>query len=346
VKRPTRLQVSRRTVQVAVLLLTVATPVIARYANYLSARQLDKAIERFEGSPQGLALHATDALLLGATGLDRDEEEGSDLRHAERDELLVAARQVRGSVWSFELFGLTLTDPLAAAESVLASRSFRWVMIVGVLVPIVGTILLGRFFCSWLCPAGFLFEITGSLRRLLRFLEVSPGRARLWHGNKYVLLGLGLAVSFVIGLPVLGYVYPPALIGREAHNGITMMFDRAEDGLLGFSAAGLTIASWFLLAIALVEVVFGPRLWCRSLCPGGALYALLGRYRLVRIERSPDNCTTCGECVLSCAMGLSPMTDKTGMECDNCGACVAACGDDALGFRLLDLRSPRKEARA
>lgn len=338
-KPPSRLQVSRRTAQLLVLLLTVATPLMARYANYLSARQLDKALERFDGTAPGVALAATDRLLLTASGLERGE---SELRHAEREELLVAARQVRGSVWSFELFGLTLTDPLAALESVLASRSLRWVMIAGILIPVLGTLLLGRFFCGWLCPAGFLLEITGSLRGLLGFLELRPGNQRLWYGNKYVLLAVGLALSFVIGLPVLGYLYPPALIGREAHNGVTMMFDRAEDGLFGFSAAGLTIASWFLLGIALVEIAFGPRLWCRSLCPGGAVYALLGRYRLLRVERDPESCTDCGQCVVACEMGLSPMTDRTGMECDNCGACVTACGDDALGFRLIDLRSARK----
>ena len=60
---PTKLQFSRRAVQTLVLALTVAVPVLARYANYLSARQLDKVVERFDGSVQGAALRATDRLL-------------------------------------------------------------------------------------------------------------------------------------------------------------------------------------------------------------------------------------------------------------------------------------------
>jgi len=324
-----------------VLLLTVLTPVVARYGNYLSARQLDKALDRMEGSVQGVALETVDTALLGLTGVER--EEGRELGHAQREEVLVAARQVKGSVWSFELFGMTLTDPLAALESALASRSARWLVFAGVLLPLVGTLLLGRVYCAWLCPAGFLFELAGKLRGLLRFLELKPGTTKLWHGNKYVLLGLGLAASLVIGLPVLGYVYPPAIVGREAHNGVTVLFDRAEAGIFGFSTAGLTIASWFLLGIALIEIGFGPRLWCRALCPGGALYALLGRFRIVRVERDAESCTACGQCVVACEMGLSPMTDKTGMECDNCGACVTSCNDDALGFRLIDLRGGAKE---
>lgn len=338
-KLPTWLQTSRRSVQIFILLLTVAIPVMARYANYLSARELDKAVQRFDGSVQARALQATDAALLTAAGLERPE--GTELRGEERERLLLAARSVRGSVWSLELFGFTLTDPLAAAESLFASRSATWVLLIGVLIPVLGTMLLGRVFCSWICPAGLLFEANGFLRRVLRFLEVRPGNTRLWHGNKYVLLGLGLAVCFLVGLPVLGYIYPPALVGREAHNGVTMMFDRAEDGMLGFSAAGLTLASWCLLGVLMAEVAFGSRLWCRSLCPGGALYSLLGRFRVVRVERKPSDCTKCGHCVVVCEMGLSPMTDHMGMECDNCGVCVSDCPDDALGFRL----SPRDPSR-
>ena len=337
---PRPLQVSRRTVQFLVLALTVAVPVLARYANYLSARQLDKVAERFEGSVQGHALAATDRALLLATGIERDT---SELRHADREEVLLAARQVRGSTWSLELFGLTLTDPLAALESCFASRTLRWVMLAGILIPVLGTVLLGRVFCSWICPAGTLFELGSGLRRCLRFLELKPGRVRLWYGNKYLILGAGLALSLAVGLPVLGYLYPPALIGREAHNGITVMFDRAEEGLLGFSAAGLTLASWFLLAILMMELAFGARIWCRSLCPGGAVYTALGALRLVRVRRAPDQCTKCGECVVACELGLSPMTDRFGSECDNCGKCVARCGDDALGFHLPRLRREREE---
>lgn len=341
-KLPKPLQVGRRSVQLAVIALTVLIPVAARYANYLSARQLDDAIERFDGSVQGHSLALVDGALRLATGAESGDVE---LRGDEREAVILAARNVRGSTWSLELFGLTLTDPLAALESAFASRTARRVMFVGILIPLLGTILLGRVFCSWICPAGFLLEITGFLRRVLRFLELRPGRVRLWHGNKYLLLGLGLGLSAVVGLPILGYVYPPALVGREVHNGITVMFDRAEDGLVGFSAAGLTVTSWFLLAIVLVEVAFGSRIWCRSLCPGGGLFTALGAFRLVRVKRDDKSCTQCGECVVACEMGLSPMLDRTGVECDNCGKCVANCSDDALAFRMVGSeRRARKEA--
>lgn len=325
------LQLSRRTVQFLVLALIVMTPVLARYGNYLSARQLDQVMKRFDDSIQGASLSYTDQAIRGLVA--PDIERGENHRRDEK-QALVAARSLKGTVWSFELFGVSLTDPLAALESVAATKSLRWVLILGILIPVGLSIILGRFFCSWICPVGLGLELSGKLRGLLRFLEIQPGRTRLWYGNKYLLLVLGLSLTLILGLPFLGYLYPPALMGRELHNGVTVMFDRAEDGLLGFSAAGLTLASWFLLSIAVIEVLFGARLWCRSLCPGGAVYSLLGRFRLLRVVRDSAHCTMCGECVVACDMGLNPMIDKTGMECDNCGLCIASCNDDALHMRF------------
>jgi len=325
------LQISRRTLQVLVVVLTVLTPVLARYANYLSARQLDKVIERFDDSLQGKSLRYTDGIIRAT--LAPDVTRGDHLAR-DRDGALAAARSLKGSTWSFELFGVSLTDPLAVLESALASRSVRWILISGVLIPLALALLFGRVFCSWMCPVGFGLEITGKLRKVLRFLEVKPGKVRLWYGNKYVLLAGGLAITLAFGLPFLGYLYPPAMLGREAHNGITVFFDRGEDGFLGFTAAGFTVASWLLLAIVLAEIAFSARFWCRSLCPGGAVYGLLGVARIVRVRQESERCTKCGNCVAVCEMGLNPMKTEPGIECDNCGECVSHCPDGALGFHL------------
>ncbi len=338
---PTKTQTSRRALQILVLLLMVVTPILARYGNYLSARQLDKMVERFDGSFQGKALVWTDGTL---RLLAPDKHYGEDVVRRDRKRVLEAAASLKGSTWSFELFGLSLTDPLAVLESALTSKALPWVLLSGALIPLIFTILLGRIFCSWICPIGFLLELSGKLRAVLRFLEIRPGRIRLWPGDKFLILGLGLATAVFFGLPFLGYLYPPALLGREIHNGVTVMFDRAEEGLLGFSAAGLTLASWFLLGIGIVEILFGPRLWCRALCPGGAVYAALGKFRLIRVKRNADLCTDCAECIPVCEMGLNPMRDHTGIECDNCGVCISHCPDGALRYEFSLSDEPRRSS--
>ncbi|MDP7548024.1 MAG: (4Fe-4S)-binding protein, partial [Alphaproteobacteria bacterium] len=74
--------------------------------------------------------------------------------------------------------------------------------------------------------------------------------------------------------------------------------------------------------------------FCRYLCPGGALYSLLGRFRLVRIRRLVENCNDCAKCNVICEFGLDPMADDFGQECNNCTACIAICPTNALSFTI------------
>ncbi|MEK7865869.1 MAG: 4Fe-4S binding protein [Planctomycetota bacterium] len=320
----------RRIVQIAVLASLLAMPLIARYAHYLTARQLDRVVERWDGAAQGKALEATDRAM--RAGIP-DGESGIPTRRP-RKEVLKRTEGFYGSPWSGRYFGVDFTDLLAGLESLTAARNAAMVLFVGLLIPLVGTVLLGRVFCSWICPMGLLFELGQKLRRVLGFLEVHPGNVRLWHGNKYVLLVVGLVLGAIGGIPLLHYIYPPAILGRESHTFVMTLFDRAEAGSFGFALVGLSGAAVFLVALMLFEVAIAPRAWCASLCPGGAVYALLGRFRAVRVRRRADACTLCAKCDIACPMALHPMTDRTGMECDNCGICRDVCPEKCLKYHV------------
>ncbi len=97
--------------------------------------------------------------------------------------------------------------------------------------------------------------------------------------------------------------------------------------------------SLIIVGIALFEVAVSRRWWCRYVCPGGALYSLLGAARPIRVKLSESKCTSCGDCVVACPVGLNPMRDKMGIECDNCGVCISHCHDDALGYGLWPARA-------
>lgn len=326
-----KLQIARRCVQVGVVLLMLAVPVMARYSNYLAARELDKNLERWDGTLQGEVLGAVDWLM---RSLPEGEEPRVDRMVRNRDQALRNAQTLRGGPWSIEAGPVSMTDPLAGAESIVASRRVVWVMAIGLAIPVVATVLLGRVFCSWICPMGLLLELSDKLRRVLRFLEIRPRDIRFDRSLKYVLLGVGLLAVAVTTVPILGAVYPPAIIGREAHDLVFGIFDRAEAGRFGLRAGGLTWMSLIVLGIVVFEITVSRRWWCRYVCPGGAIYSLLGSRRLARVKRVAPRCTDCGLCVTACPMGLNPMRDEMGVECDNCGLCISVCGDDAIGYAV------------
>ncbi|MCA8925116.1 MAG: 4Fe-4S binding protein [Planctomycetes bacterium] len=327
----------RRSVQLLVVVALFAFPVIARYNHYLAARQLDKQIERWEGSTQGLVLQVTDAAL--RVGIP-DGESGVPTRRPRRA-ILERSRGFHGSPWSAEVGGVSLTDPLAATESACASWAAPWVLISGLLLPLALTVLLGRVFCGWICPMGLLFDLSAWVRSLLpKLLEIKPLDLRFSRGTKYLLLAVGLALALLTGDAVLNTFYPPAILGREAHSFVFALFDRAEDGMPGLALVGVTGGTAFLLLLMGLEVAVAPRFWCRTVCPGGALYSLLGRWRLVRVRRKRDVCIDCTICDKVCPQGELPMTDRTVSECDNCGECIDACPVRALGYRIAVTSKP------
>ncbi|MDA0321643.1 MAG: 4Fe-4S binding protein [Verrucomicrobia bacterium] len=341
-----KLQITRRLVQIGVLLLILLVPVAARYANYLSAFELDENLEKWQGSLQGEVLQSVDD---GFRALPRAEQERVGRMDRDRKQILSYTQLLHGSPWSMELGSLSLTDPLAGAESISASKRIKKVLLIGLIIPVLAAVLLGRVFCSWICPMHLLLEMTDKLRGLLRFLEIKPRDVKFDRSVKYVLLAVGLVMTAFLARPVLGYIYPPAIIGREAHDFVFALFDRAEDGKFGLWWGGLTWMSLIILGIVLFELTVSRRWWCRYVCPGGALYSLLGSRRPIRIKLDPVACTRCADCVTVCPIGLNPMNDEMGKECDNCGLCLSHCGDDALSYSVASpvrLRKPAHAARA
>jgi len=233
---------------------------------------------------------------------------------------------VKGTTWSGTLFGLKLSDPLAVLGQSAAGLGVYWPFMLTALLPILATLLLGRVFCGWVCPATFIYELNDNLATWLRRLGIPISARKLDRRLKYLILGLGVVLSAVTGSVVYAAIYPPAIIGRELYYAIAVG---------GFGAG----ATFFLLTL-LFDLMVARRGFCRYLCPGGALYSLLGRFRLLRIQREVGLCNDCAKCNAICQFGLDPLNDGFGQECNNCSACIAVCPTDALVFKLTPRDQP------
>ena len=232
---------------------------------------------------------------------------------------------IKGNIWSGSFWGLQLSDPLAAIGQTAASLSLYWPFLLTTMIPVVLTVLFGRFFCGWICPATFVYELNSNLAGWLHWAGIRLGNRCFDSRLKYLVLALGLALSAATGSVVVAAIYPPAIIGREIYYAVA---------LGGFGAGAI-----FFLVTLLFDLLVARRGFCRYLCPGGALYALLGRYRLLRIRRIVESCNDCGKCNAVCEFALDPMRDDFGQECNNCTACLAICSTNAMTFtmRLRDV---------
>ena len=227
---------------------------------------------------------------------------------------------LKGNTWSGTFGHLQMSDPLAVLGQTAGSLKLYWPFILTALIPFILTALLGRFYCGWICPATFLYELNSNLGLLLRKSGLRIGNKYFDKRLKYIVLAIGLLIAMISGSVVFASMYPPAVVGREIYYAIA---------LGGFG----TGAVYFLLTM-LFELLVARRGFCRYLCPGGALYSLMGRFRILRIKRIVEECTDCAKCNVVCEFGLDPLRDNFGQECNNCTACIAVCPTDAMTFYI------------
>lgn len=235
---------------------------------------------------------------------------------------------IKGNTWSGTFFGLQLSDPLAALSQMAAGLNVYWPFIMTALIPLLLTLLLGRFYCGWICPATFLYELNSNLAIFLNKIGIRTKHRHFDRRFKYLVLILGLVLSALTGAILVAAIYPPAIIGREIYYGVALS-GYSHVVLGGFGAGAV-----FFFATLLFDIFVSRRGFCRYLCPGGALYSILGRFRLLRIQRVVEHCNDCAKCNAVCEFGLDPQHDAFGQECNNCTACVAICPTDAFAFRL------------
>ncbi|HIP69673.1 MAG TPA: 4Fe-4S binding protein [Chromatiales bacterium] len=291
---------------IIVFMMLVALPFIHVYQTYVAAH----AYDLLASSEKQLY----DVMETLTSWLASDPAEGLDA--------------IKGNTWSGTFFGLQLSDPLAVAGQVAAGLNVYAPFLLTALIPVLLTVILGRFFCGWICPATFLYELNTNMTAWLHHLGFKMGNHRFDRRIKYVVLGLGLIISAVTGSVLVAAIYPPAIIGRELYYAIA---------LGGFGAGSV-----FFVGTLLFDILVARRGFCRYLCPGGALYSLLGRYRLVRIRRIVEDCNDCAKCNAVCEFGLDPLRDHFGQECNNCSACIATCPTDAMTFVIRPTDYPEQ----
>lgn len=213
------------------------------------------------------------------------------------------------------------TDPLAAAIIMVASRVWVSAMWGGVVL-IILTLLLGRFFCGWVCPLGTIFDIVGSLWKGKKSGNLRNDLA--WRRVKYYLL-IAIAISALFGGQLLYWGDP-----------LVVLFRGTAMGPLTPASSQTAFLPFFLLLTIIGLCGITHRFWCRYLCPLGAFYGVLARFSVFRKRRvGCDKCKGLDgrNCQYTCSMGTDP-SSKQGSpeECIRCMACQAACEKGAITF--------------
>jgi MauM/NapG family ferredoxin protein len=245
-------------------------------------------------------------------------------------------------------------DPLLGLSAILAGREIisraLWSLIL-----IGATLVVGRFFCAYLCPLGATLDFLDPMvfRKTTRHrpdLDASLRRA------KYVILFVFLGASLA-GLSLVYLLDPLALLTRlytfVLYPLIITLLNLLLDALrpllqamgwMGLSRLHYSQPVYYMPLITFL--IFGgilalgrvtPRFWCRYLCPLGALLSLISPLGLFKRRVNPD-CTECLKCQPTCPMSAATEGSGTHLpECIQCRTCAEVCPEGAVSFPARSL---------
>ena len=96
-----------------------------------------------------------------------------------------------------------------------------------------------------------------------------------------------------------------------------------------------------LFLVILAASLRVTRLWCRSICPLGALLGAVSRWSVLGLHKDPESCDNCNRCLLHCQGGDDPIGGAPWRksECLMCMNCVGSCPDHALDVPLLPAKT-------
>ena len=198
----------------------------------------------------------------------------------------------------------------------------RYLLIPWFLVGIAASaIVFGRAFCGWVCPMGLVEDALGKLRKWRATIGERFARIdRVLKWLKYP--GLVVVIYLIFHLnyqEARAYEYvtrTPSVFNLE-----TISVAWGIDG-------GAYKSRLVLLGIALVGALIVTRLWCRYLCPFGALLSLFNYFSLLALRRDEGQCSDCGKYPRECPQHTVPQTP----DCIVCGECAQGCPRGAVTF--------------
>ncbi|MCS7254272.1 MAG: 4Fe-4S binding protein [Armatimonadota bacterium] len=224
------------------------------------------------------------------------------------------------------------------------SENLTWLTSLKVLLPhillfLVLTLLLGRWWCGWICPLGAMQDALTWLRQKFAIASLvcqQPLRQFLFN-MRHLLLWLTVAISILIAFPIFGrggvndslfLVYCqicPARLIYPPFGGVNPCWYDTTNGITIFlTILGLTFFATFFVSFLI------PRFWCR-ICAIGALLSYFNRGAFLTLEKHHKKCTSCGACRRCCPMDIERVYREknlkvvTDPECLLCFRCVEVC---------------------
>ena len=197
-----------------------------------------------------------------------------------------------------------------------------------VFVTVLAALFFGRVYCSAVCPLGIFQDFFIFLR-----YKINPKNkfkySKGYFGFHLVMLAAAVLAYAAGFISIMSVLEPYSAASRSAASFLSR--SAVSAGVFWYSV-------FFVLFMAAAAFIKG-RLFCNTLCPAGAVLALIAKKSVYKIKINENNCTHCNRCEAACKAGcIDHKNLKVDFErCVGCFNCISACKDDAIGYEKVSV---------
>lgn len=215
---------------------------------------------------------------------------------------------------------------------------------------VVLTLVLGRVYCSVICPLGVFQDIISwinSRRKKKKFrFSYSPAKSWLRYGVLAVFL-----IALIAGIgSLVALLAPYSSYGRIANNLFAPIYQWGNNLLAYFAERADSYAFYettvwikslptFIIALLTFIIIAvlawrNGRTYCNTICPVGTVLGFLSRFALFRPAIDSSKCKDCSLCTRQCKAACIDFKNHQidYSRCVACMDCLDACKHDALHF--------------
>jgi polyferredoxin len=192
---------------------------------------------------------------------------------------------------------------------------FIFLAIIGV------SFVVGKSFCSWICPIGLLSEVVGDFSDKI-YKKIFRRRVKLpsivdypLRSLKYLLLVFFVySIFFSMTTTALKYF-------------LDSPYNKISDIKMYYFFAEISQFSLIVISILFVLSILVRNFWCRYLCPYGALLGLISFLSPTKIKRNVSSCIDCELCSKVCPsfIKVEKVVTVRSDECTSCFNCIDVC---------------------
>ena len=195
--------------------------------------------------------------------------------------------------------------------------------VVTVLALVVLTLLVGRAYCSVICPLGVMQDVISRISGLRK-----KKKSRFSYSGEKKWLRYGILVIFVVAL-VAGLTPLAALLAPYSSYG------RMVSSVVSPSLSPVAIVAAVSFVVVAIMSWLGGRTYCNTICPVGTILGFFSRFALFRPVINTSKCNSCKRCAKKCkASCIDAKNHRIDYSrCVACMDCIKNCKHGALTLR-------------